>query len=352
MNFRLHVKTAFLQNTASEIPASSPSVLLGVTDAAASALAELNVRTVYDLALSTIFANATRVVAAAADSNSVINKHGKPPADIIDHSALSTPLADVPTSPIQLLVGIGPVNGPSIANALGVESVRDLAQWPPYLAAKNLLVAALTPERAADYDREAPSDLIPRSGRFATQRIGYTTVALLKSTAMKMIPWDGGLMDTTVLDAVGFGDIAFGAVLGFSQTWKPRAVALGNLLHSLPLAPGESTKITMMDWVRRSKGTSTEDIEQAESLSSALSQSTAISEVTSAVAKEVQEGDSTSSAGSSSSSAGGVALIPSFGFGGGGGSTNSSSAATYTRRYLARLCESDSHELTRLKQVA
>ena len=86
-------------------------------------------------------------------------------------------------------------------------------------------------------------------------------------------------------------------------------MTLGQLLYSLPLAPGESTKIAVIDWTRRTSATTEEDIAQTEQLSNTLVQSRAISEIAEAVAEEAQEGSSDVKSKSSSEMSG---------FGGGG----------------------------------
>lgn len=46
----------------------------------------------------------------------------------------------------------------------------------------------------------------------------------------------------------GFKKVAFGALLTYSQSWFSQGVTLGQLLHSVALAPGESTRIAVVDW--------------------------------------------------------------------------------------------------------
>src|SRR5437588_13010176 len=85
---------------------------------------------------------------------------------------------------------------------------------------------------------------------------------------------------------------AIGGVLTFTQSWYTKGLALGHLLHGIALGPGESTKIAMIDWSRTVKTSATEDIQEAEQLDSDLSRARSISEITSAVARETQRGES------------------------------------------------------------
>ena len=74
-------------------------------------------------------------------------------------------------------------------------------------------------------------------------------------------------------------------------------LALGNLLQSVCLAPGEVTRIAVTDWRRKTSAKSTEETQQSESVSSQIDQSRAVNEVQRAVASEAQSGSSSTVAG-------------------------------------------------------
>ncbi len=140
----------------------------------------------------------------------------------------------------------------------------------------------------------------------------------------------------------GFTRVANGALLSFSQDWFAQGVALGQLLHCLSLAPGESTRMAMIDWSRQSRGSGSEDIDEAERLSNTTTHQRALSEVTEATAREVQGGGTrtqTSSSASQSGSALGFELGPiAFGGSSGGGSTKTEAltvTSSFGRRNLA-----------------
>src|SRR5262249_52409701 len=75
-----------------------------------------------------------------------------------------------------------------------------------------------------------------------------------------------------------------------SQSWFAQGLTLGQLLHSVTLAPGESTRIACLAWSRRSRAGTSEDISESELLSNTMLHSRAISEVTRATASEFQTG--------------------------------------------------------------
>src|SRR5207248_566994 len=249
--FQVHLKTAHLDREIREVLQSPPTVLLGVSDDAAATLAQMALRTVYDLALGAAFRDAVRVVEAAADPGTILARHGAPPTDLIVVPAPAPPLVDLPAVAAATLVAVPDALAADLLTTMSVTSVRDLAQWPPYLAAVKILTEALAPDRGRRYDTDAPSDLIARSGQFAAHQVRYTSTVLIESRPASQRQWQGGLIDVTSLDQAGFNGVAYGAVLHFTQVWAPRAVALGQLLHSLPLGPGESTRLTVVDWLRR-----------------------------------------------------------------------------------------------------
>ncbi|MFC7529172.1 hypothetical protein [Actinoplanes sp. GCM10030250] len=301
--FRVHLKTAYLDLEIREVLQSPPTVLLGVSDDAGTTLGQLALKTVYDLALAASFRDAVRVVEAATDPETILAKHGTPPTDLIVLPNPAPPLADLPSLPAPSLVAVPDAMTATLLTTMAVTSIRDLAQWPPYLAAVGILTEALAPDRGKRYDDDAPSDLIARSGEFAAHQVRYTSTVLIESNPSSQQQWNGGLIDVTSLDQAGFDGVAYGAVLHYTQGWVPRAVALGQLLHSLPLGPGESTRLTVVDWLRRVAASTEEEVAQAEQMANALSNSTAIAEVTRAVAREFQAGDSVATSASVTTSA-------------------------------------------------
>lgn len=85
---------------------------------------------------------------------------------------------------------------------------------------------------------------------------------------------------------------AVGVLLKQAQTWTTAGLALGNLLHSVCLAPGEVTQVAIIDWERTESGSQQESIDASDAKSSSSNQSRSIQDVTSAVMRETQEGSS------------------------------------------------------------
>lgn len=313
-----HLRTGSTQLAPLEALHAAPDVLLGVSADAVTALAAIDVASVFDLAYSRVFRNAALLTDAADNPRAVFARYGLAPADVLDALPAGLAIEDLPRQPIGVLDGVAPAAAVALSDALPVQTVRDLALWPPYLAARDIVQRVLTPEAAPDADPEAPADLLPRSGEFPTERVFYSTLvfdgvageqpnlkALETAGAVDLAPVAG-------LD-FGFKKPGIGALLTFAQSWFPQGVSLGQLLHSVALAPGESTRLAMIDWSRRSTGKQDEQVEETERLSNVTEHSRALSEVTSAVASEAQSGFSQTEADAASQqsgSAGGFSAGP------------------------------------------
>jgi hypothetical protein len=339
------VKTAQSARAASEILRAKVSVLAGVTPAMDSALAGIDVKTVFDLAASRVFAAAARLVDAERNPSSVDVRLDAVPADAVERPA-DVPVAKLAGQSIAILKRIGAGRAAALATALDTATVRDLALWPPYLAAKEILAEAFFPEALSGFDRDAPADLLPRTGAFPTERLFYRTLLIdaappgpqgttptpiEQSDAIDVLP--------AILSPTGFQRLATGALLTFSQSWFAQGLTLGQLLHSTSLAPGESTRLAMVDWTRRSRASANEDISEAEQLSNTSVHARALSEVTSGTARDFQAGTSTASVTSTTSQSGsgfGFEIGP-LGFGGSsGGSTTTTEAMSATSSFGAR----------------
>ncbi|HSE32793.1 MAG TPA: hypothetical protein VLA93_14565, partial [Pyrinomonadaceae bacterium] len=60
--------------------------------------------------------------------------------------------------------------------------------------------------------------------------------------------------------------IAHGHILQFRQVWKADGYSLGDLLHSIPLAPCQKKQIVTIDWDRREDAVRTEELSEREFL--------------------------------------------------------------------------------------
>ncbi len=138
------------------------------------------------------------------------------------------------------------------------------------------------------------------------------------------VDWDGS---PTFYQAT---TIAHGHILHFKQVWKADGYSLGDLLYSLPLAPGQKKQIVIFDWDRTEYGRRDEDKHEDEALSSYLGHTRDVLDITRGTLDEHVRGGSQSR---TSGSAGGVgagvgALIGPVMVGVAGGYSTSSGSAS------------------------
>ncbi|MBX9950193.1 MAG: hypothetical protein K2Y39_13580 [Candidatus Obscuribacterales bacterium] len=137
------------------------------------------------------------------------------------------------------------------------------------------------------------------------------------------IDWDD---DPTFYQAT---QIAHGHLLHFKQEWIADGYSLGDLLYSLPLAPGQKKNIAVIDWERRETAARTESLTAEEKLASTLVRDRDISEIASAMASEKINGTSSASINSTAVGFGFGAFADGVGaiIGVAGGESSSESAA-------------------------
>jgi len=264
------VKGANAALPAAEILRSPASVLLGVSAATQTALEGLGIRTVFDLAASGVFDTATKLVALETDPTRAEARLNAVAADVVVPPS-GTPVSELSRQGLTILKDFDVTRAAAFTAATDVRTVRELAFWPPYRAAAGILQNEFGGSSVA-VDPEAPPDLVPTSGVYPTERVFYRRlvidVAPQPSTGITPIEQTDPIDVTAVLASqTAFDRLATGALLTFSQSWFSQGVTLGQLLHSMSLAPGESTRMAMIDWTRRTRASSSEDIEQAERLS-------------------------------------------------------------------------------------
>lgn len=309
------VRQQYLSDTPVQLLARPVNALLAVSTQAASLLDGLGVKTVFDLGASFLFATARKIADAASGVQAIASM---PVArDAIDATAAALTMAQLADSRLLVLRNVDETLAQSFAKTLGIETVREMAAWPPYKTAQTIVNDAygLGPEFQDDPER--PTDLVPVARQYATERVQYDVLVLdhvldqtnpqqpfnptvgpdigahLQNTPQKNlldIRTAGGIDVADIVSATLVAQPALGAVLTYRQSWFPQGLALGHLLHSLALAPGESTRIAMVDWTRRVRASTDEVTAQIEALSASMERMRAISEVTSAVAHEAQSG--------------------------------------------------------------
>ncbi|MDI9238770.1 helix-hairpin-helix domain-containing protein [Lysobacter sp. LF1] len=133
--------------------------------------------------------------------------------------------------------------------------------------------------------------------------------------------------------------IAHGHVLRFKQEWVADGYSMGNLLYSLPLAPGQKKQIAVVDWERRESSSRTEALEARDALEASISRDRDINEIVNGTVSENVRGGSSSSTGSIAGGLGVSAILGPvgglLGIGGGFASAGTESWQDSSRRTAA-----------------
>lgn len=161
------------------------------------------------------------------------------------------------------------------------------------------------------FDRETPDYLIPKMDQRAVSTPAYFRQLLIHDPAADVTgeivqietgplsaerrPWGDPITEPidpfVPLDHIPLpGEPVFGALVSYEQGWYEKGLALGRLLHSTCLAPGEVTKIAVTSFHRQSRGSSDESATQQDSLDSATDNASAVAETQNAVSHELKTG--------------------------------------------------------------
>ena len=124
------------------------------------------------------------------------------------------------------------------------------------------------------------------------------------------------------------GSIGLGYILRLAQQWSFEGLGLGDLIYSLPLAPGEQQQIAVFERKDVTAVQETESFTQEQAMAQSATSDTSTLATFNQAFNEMIHGSSAFSTDSSSSSAGVSFGIGPIGFGGGGGSSSSSGTSS------------------------
>lgn len=197
--------------------------------------------------------------------------------------------------------------GPQVA--LDARVLRSLTRDPQGLTTDRLASAARL-SLHADLQRYLSSTVAREPGR-------------RRLTGADAIDWDA---DATVYQAV---TIAHGHVLRFKQEWVADGYSMGNLLYSLPLAPGQKKQLAVVDWERRETTARQEFRESRDQLEASVERDRDISEIVAGTLNESTRGGSSASTGGFGAGLGVAGIFGSVGglLGVGGGFASADSNA-------------------------
>lgn len=207
------------------------------------------------------------------------------------------------------------VDDDELTGQIDAGALRSLARYPAAPTLKALL-AAVKLTRHSDLQRFLGTAVAKAPGR-------------VRLDGANPVDWDD---DPTVYQATS---IAHGHILRIKQEWVADGYSMGNLLYSLPLAPGQKKQIAVVDWERREATARDEFRESRDSLQASIARDRDVAEVVSGTLNETMRGGSHASSGSIAAGLGvGVVLGPVgalLGVGGGHSSADSSAWQSSSR---------------------
>ncbi len=124
-------------------------------------------------------------------------------------------------------------------------------------------------------------------------------------------------------------ELAFGHLLHMREVWRADGFSLGDLLYSLPLAPGQRRQVAVVDWERRSRSSRSEVLEFEEHLDAFVGRDRDVSEIVGSSLHEETAGGSRNTTWGVAGGIGAGFIGSGFGIFGGvaGGASGSSSSA-------------------------
>lgn len=139
-----------------------------------------------------------------------------------------------------------------------------------------------TPEHLATAERRTALNLLHHGADVIKHRSsGRDTL-----DARNPVDWDD---DPTFYQAT---TIAHGHILHLKQVWRADGYSLGDLLHSLPLAPCQKKQIAIVDWERREEARRSESLVARDEMEAELSRDRDINEIVATSLTESTRGGS------------------------------------------------------------
>lgn len=193
---------------------------------------------------------------------------------------------------IIYLISVDEAAAGQLETVFGVQTLSQLEALPPYQEAQEIILEAV---RGEFYEKpSAPPALIPKL-------IGSTHTQVRFSNYVKEKDYRLSDYQLTYFSDKDEPDPAeelinifyrsefkfyLGYLASFHQRWINAGTNLGEIIHSLALAPGEQRQIAVLDWFRRQRSSRDEDTGVSEELQATFTQVRALNEVVQTTARE------------------------------------------------------------------
>lgn len=238
---------------------------------------------------------------------------------LLDAKYRKAPSAQLPSAPVDALMGISHEKAAIFERYFNLKTVEQLASFQPFMEAQSYL---------AEFDHSfyepasAPDELLPKMTGAITSLYRYSSFIRDRDLRGLKIILDRDCVPETILAHI-FEEqhlrcpvIYLGRLVGYRQQWVMQGTNLGEVRHSLALAPGESRNIAIVDWRRAQRtGWKEESVGKERLVHFARHQRT-VDEAAGGVASEHQWGWTETAA---VTAAGALGAVAAFGIAGGVG---------------------------------
>lgn len=218
----------------------------------------------------------------------------------LDEAVRDQDVDQVLAASAEALLGVGSASA-RILKQLGIETIADLASYPPFAEAEEIVTKTVTDES----DPYAPACVLPTCKKFT--RNSKSFVSFFKQEEIRKLSVLGSNISliSNLFHFTGKESkvIYLGYSVSFLQEWIYCGVHLGEPQGSVSLFMGQDTQVSILDWRRINTALRTEDTRVSERLSSTLFHQRAVDEVARATAEEHQHGG-TSAFGANAATAG------------------------------------------------
>jgi len=147
-----------------------------------------------------------------------------------------------------------------------------------------------------DLSEDTPTALIPKMGEFAVSNSAFYKQLIMTEAIGGSDAGDAlsGSIDPFSAEPPGEQSPTTGVLLTFEQGWFQKGLALGELRKSLSLAPGEVTKLAVVDWRRQSRSSDSSTRTDVDIASDRSNAQTNVEAVQQGVSRYAERGSSVS----------------------------------------------------------
>ena len=241
---------------------------------------------------------------------------------------VSAALNAVSSLSLDLKMTSRPVNADEVAERILLR--RDLTKAPLRFEASVLSEIAQQPGPIT------PRRLLQAEQTSTVRRVRSTVGGLSARYSDRFYPGAGRQINWELMPAFSQATtIAHGHLLTIKQVWRSDGYSLGDLLYSLPLAPGQQKLISILDWERREIAMRAETRRVTEELNTTLTHDRDISEIVRSSLSERMRGRSSANVAAGGGAIGGFVGALVFGAAGGVSSAGSTASQASARDIAA-----------------